>query len=248
MAPVASRRTTSDQGTSSLLNFAEWEAVRLSLLVAAVAVFASLPFAVTVGWILAKRNFRGKFVVETVINLPLVLPPVVTGYLLLVIFGRQGLLGSFLENVFGLRFVFNWKGAALASAIVAFPLLVRPIRLAFSAIDNRLIQAARTLGAGPFDAFCSIMLPLARPGILSGSILAFARSMGEFGATIMIAGNIPGQTRTVPLLIYSLLDAPNGVEQSLRLVWASVTIAAAALLVGEFLERRGRLRLQGATT
>ncbi len=230
-----------------MLNFAEWQAVRLSLLVAAVAVFASLPFAVTVGWLLAKRTFPGKFLLETVINLPLVLPPVVTGYLLLVIFGRQGVLGSFLENVFGVRFVFNWKGAALASAIVAFPLLVRPIRLAFSAIDDRLVQAARTLGAGPFDAFWSIMMPLARPGILSGSILAFARSMGEFGATIMIAGNIPGQTRTVPLLIYSLLDAPNGVEQSLRLVSASVAIAAAALLVGEILERRGRLRLQGAT-
>src|SRR5262249_8804032 len=156
-----------------------------------------------------------------------------TGYLLLVVFGRQGWLGGFLERTLGLRFVFDWKGAALASAVVAFPLLVRPIRLAFSAIDDRLVQAARTLGAGPLDAFWSIMLPLARPGILSGSLLAFARSMGEFGATIMIAGSIPGVTRTVPLLIYSKLDAPGGMEQSVRLVVASIVIAAAALLAGE---------------
>jgi molybdate transport system permease protein len=157
------------------------------------------------------------------------------------------LLGGFLERTFGLRFVFDWKGAALASAVVAFPLLVRPIRLAFSAIDDRLVQAARTLGAGPFDAFCSIMLPLARPGILSGSLLGFARSMGEFGATIMIAGSIPGETRTMSLLIYSELDTPGGMEQSVRLVAASVIIAAAALLAGELLERYGRRRLQGAT-
>lgn len=229
-----------------MLTIAEWQAVRLTLLVASVAVVVSLPPAVALGWLLAKRNFPGKFLVETVINLPLVLPPVVTGYLLLVAFGRQSFLGSLLENTFGLRFIFDWKGAALASAVVAFPLLVRPIRLAFSAIDDRLVQAARTLGAGPLDAFWSIMLPLARPGILSGSILAFARSMGEFGATIMIAGNIPGLTRTVPLLIYSQLDAPGGMQESVRLVVASIVIAAAALLVGELLDRYGRQRLQGA--
>jgi molybdate transport system permease protein len=230
-----------------LLTVAEWQAVRLTLLVALVAVIVSLPPAVAVAWLLAKRNFPGKFLLETIVNLPLVLPPVVTGYLLLVIFGRQGLLGGFLERTFGLRFVFDWKGAALASAVVAFPLLVRPIRVAFSAIDDRLVQAARTLGAGPFDAFCSIMLPLARPGILSGSLLGFARSMGEFGATIMIAGSIPGETRTMSLLIYSQLDAPRGMEQSVRLVAASVIIAATALLAGELLERYGRRRLQGAT-
>ena len=230
-----------------MLNIAEWQAVRLTILVASVAVLTSLPIAVGIGWLLAKRNFPGKFLLETVINLPLVLPPVVTGYLLLVTFGRQGLMGSFLETAFGLRFVFDWKGASLASAVVAFPLLVRPIRLAFAAIDQRLVQAARTLGAGPFDAFWTIMLPLARPGILSGCVLAFARSMGEFGATIMIAGNIPGQTRTVPLMIYSLLDAPGGMEQSVRLVWASIIIAAAALFAGELLDRYGRRRLRGAS-
>jgi molybdate transport system permease protein len=229
-----------------LLTIAEWQAVRLTLLVASMAVIVSLPLAIAVAWLLAKRNFPGKFLVETIVNLPLVLPPVVTGYLLLITFGRQGLIGRFLERI-GLRIVFDWKGAALAAAVVAFPLFVRPIRLAFSAIDNRLLQAARTLGAGPFDAFWSIMLPLARPGILSGALLAFARSMGEFGATIMIAGSIPGETRTMSLLIYSQIDAPGGMEQSMRLVAASVIIAAAALLAGEVLERYGRRRLQGAT-
>jgi molybdate transport system permease protein len=231
-----------------LLSLAEWQAVRLTLLVAAVAVISSLPLAIFTGWVLAKRNFPGKLLLETLINLPLVLPPVVTGYLLLVLFGRRGVLGSFLENAFGLRFVFDWKGAALASAVVAFPLLVRPIRLSFSAIDQRLVQAARTLGAGSFDAFRTISLPLARPGILSGSILAFARSMGEFGATIMIAGNIPGETRTVPLYIYSMLDAPGGMQQSVGLVIASVAIAAAALFVGELLNRYGQQRLRGSAT
>jgi molybdate transport system permease protein len=235
------------KGFAVLLTGAEWQAVRLTLLVASVAVVVSLPLAVAVGWLLAKRNFPGKFLLETIVNLPLVLPPVVTGYLLLVMFGRQGWLGAFLERTIGLRFVFDWKGAALASAVVAFPLLVRPIRLAFSAIDDRLVQAARTLGASPFDAFWSIMLPLARPGILSGSLLGLARSMGEFGATIMIAGNIPGQTQTAPLLIYSQLEAPGGMEQSVRLVVASIIIAAAALFAGELLDRYGRRRLQGAT-
>jgi len=229
-----------------LLTVAEWQAVRLTLLVATVAVIVSLPPAVAVAWLLAKRNFPGKFLLETIVNLPLVLPPVVTGYLLLVTFGREGFIGRLLEQL-GVRVVFNWKGAALASAVVAFPLFVRPIRLAFSAIDDRLVQAARTLGAGPLDAFWSIMLPLARPGILGGALLAFARSMGEFGATIMIAGSIPGETRTMSLLIYSQIDAPGGMEQSIRLVVASVIIAAVALLAGEILERYGRRRLQGAT-
>jgi molybdate transport system permease protein len=221
----------------------EWQAVRLTLLVASVAVIASLPSAIFIAWVLAKRNFYGKFLLETVVNLPLVLPPVVTGYLLLIAFGRRSWFGSFLENDLGLRFIFDWKGAALASAVVAFPLMVRPIRLAFSAIDERLVHAARTLGASPFDAFRSIMLPLARPGMLSGSILGFARSMGEFGATIMIAGSIPGETRTVPLLIYSQLESPGGMEQSVRLVIASIVIAATALLIGELLDRYGRQRL-----
>lgn len=228
-----------------MLTAAEWEAVRLTLCVALVAVAGSLPVAVAVGWLLAKRDFPGKFLLETLINLPLVLPPVVTGYLLLVAFGRHGWIGYWLEQGLGVRLVFDWKGAALASAVVGFPLFVRPIRQAFAAVDSRLIQAARTLGAGPWDAFWSVTLPLARPGILSGGVLAFARSMGEFGATIMIAGSIPGTTRTVPLLIYSLLDSPGGDAQAWRLVLASVIISAAALFAGELFDRYGRRRLQG---
>jgi molybdate transport system permease protein len=226
-----------------LLTPAEWEAIRLTLLVATAAVAGSMPVGIALGWLLARRSFPGKFLLETAINLPLVVPPVVTGYLLLILLGRNGVVGEFLESVFGLRFIFDWKGAALASAIVGFPLLVRPIRMAFAAVDEKLIHASRTLGAGRWDAFWSISLPLARSGILSGGILAFARSMGEFGATIMIAGNIPGQTRTVPLLIYTQLDAPDGLRAAFRLVVASVVISAAALLISELLERRGRRRL-----
>jgi molybdate transport system permease protein len=225
---------------------AEWQAVRLTLIVAFSAVAVSLPPAMLCAWWLAKREFPGKFLVEVLVNLPLVMPPVVTGYLLLITFGRQGLFGEVLESL-GCRLVFDWKGAVLASAVVGFPLLVRPMRLAFSAVDDRLIQAARTLGAGPWDAFWSITLPLSRPGILSGCILAFARSMGEFGATIMIAGSIPGETRTLPLMIYSLIEAPGGFEQSWKLVILAIAIAAGALLAGELLEQRGRKRLQGAT-
>ncbi|MDX1945895.1 MAG: molybdate ABC transporter permease subunit [Pirellulaceae bacterium] len=229
-----------------MLSADEWQAVRLTLLVALAAVAASLPAAIALGWLLAKREFPGKFLVETAVHLPLVLPPVVTGYLLLVVFGRQGPIGAWLESWFGLRFVFDWKGAALASAVVGFPLLVRPIRQAFAAVDDRLVQAARTLGAGPLDAFGTILLPLARPGIVSGCVLAFARSMGEFGATIMIAGNIPGFTRTIPLMIYTLLDSPAGTARAQGLVIISVVIAALALLAGELLERYGRAKLRGA--
>ncbi len=231
-----------------MLTIAEWQAIRLTLLVATVAVLVSAPLAVPLAWLLAKRNFPGKFLVETLVNLPLVLPPVVSGYLLLAMFGRNGWPGSFLEQTLGIRFVFDWKGAALASAVVSFPLLVRPIRLAFSAIDDRLVHAARTLGATSHDAFWSIMVPLARPGILSGCVLAFARSMGEFGATIMLAGSIPGETRTVPLLIYSQLETPGGMARSIPLVLASVVIAAMALLIGELLDRFGRQRLHGIRT
>jgi molybdate transport system permease protein len=231
-----------------VLSPAEWQAVRLTLLVAGVAVASSLPIGIAIAWVLARCTFPGKIFIETVVNLPLVLPPVVTGYLLLVTFGRQGLVGGVLEQSFGIRFVFDWKGAALASAVVGFPLLVRPIRQAFAAVDYRLIQAARTLGAGRWDAFWTITLPLARPGILSGCVLAFARSMGEFGATIMIAGNIPGQTRTMPLFIYSLLDAPGGMQASYRLVIASVVIATIALLTGELLDRSGQKQLDGRGT
>jgi molybdate transport system permease protein len=206
-------------------------------------VAASLPFGVALGWLLARRDFAGKLAVETLVNLPLVLPPVVTGYVLLVAFGRHGWLGRYLVRWFDVRLVFDWKGAALASAVVAFPLMVRAIRLTFAAVDPRLEQASRTLGVGPVGTFFRVTLPLARGGVVAGCVLAFARSMGEFGATIMIAGNIPGQTRTVPLFIYSLLESPGGAEQAWRVIVLSVLLSAAALLVGEYLDRRGRARL-----
>jgi len=221
-----------------LLSTDEWQAVWLSLRVATVAVAGSLPFGVALGWWLARRRFRGKALVETVLNLPLVLPPVVTGYLLLITFGTRGWIGQHLDEWFGIRIVFDWKGAALASAVVAFPLMVRAIRVAFTTVDHRLEGAARTLGAGPLDTFFSVSLPLARHGIIAGGVLAFARSMGEFGATIMIAGSIPGQTRTIPLFIYNLLESPGGAAAAQRIVIVSVILAAAALVVSEYLERR----------
>jgi molybdate transport system permease protein len=221
----------------------EFQAVRLTCLVALAAVACSLPLGIAVAWVLARYEFYGKTLLETVVNLPLVLPPVVTGYLLLVLFGQQGVLGKWLEEALGIRFIFDWKGAVLASGVMAFPLLVRPMRLGFAGIDRRLEMAARTLGAKPLDVFCTISLPLAGRGIVAGGVLAFARAMGEFGATVMIAGSIPGQTRTVPLYIYGLLETPGGLERAPTLVAWCVLIAAAALFAGELLERRGR-RLQ----
>jgi molybdate transport system permease protein len=226
-----------------LLSPAEWAAVRLSVLVALTATVGSLPFGVILGHLLARRQFPGKSLVETALSLPLVLPPVVTGYLLLVAFGSRGRLGQFLESSVGVRLVFTWQGAALASAVMAFPLMVRAMRVAFAGVDVRLEQAARTLGAGPIETFFRITLPLARRGVVAGTVLAFARSMGEFGATVMIAGNIPGQTQTIPLYIYSLLNTPGGMENSVPLVVASILIAATALVVSEWMERgsaRGR--------
>lgn len=222
---------------------AEWQAVRLSLVVSTVAVLASLPFGVALGWLLARGRFRGKAALETVVNLPLVMPPVVTGYLLLVTFGTQGWIGGWLERVFGIRVVFTLWGAALASAVVAFPLLVRTIRVAFTAVDPRLEQLARTLGARRLDTFFSISLPLAIQGVIAGGVLAFARSMGEFGATIMVAGNIPGSTRTIPLQVFTLLESPQGLSQATRIVFVSVAISAAALVVSEVLVRRAERRL-----
>lgn len=224
------------------LSPAELSAVRLSVQVALTAVATSLPFGVALGWALARRDFRGKAIVETVLNLPLVLPPVVTGYLLLVAFGTKSPLGRFLHDVFGVTFVFSWLGAALAAAVMAFPLMVRAMRVAFAGVDARLEEAARTLGAGPLDTFFTVTLPLARHGVIAGAVLAFARSMGEFGATIMIAGNIPDETRTIPVFIYDLLNEPGGAEASTRLIAVAVAIASVALVVGELLERRGRAR------
>jgi len=222
---------------------AELDAIWLSLLVATVAVVASLPLGIGLGWLLARRHFRGKSLLETLLHLPLVLPPVVTGYLLLVLFGRHGWLGEPLERWLGIRLVFDWKGAALAAAMAAFPLMVRSIRLAFSGVDPRLVQAARTLGASRWNAFRTVTLPLASHGIVAGAVLAFARSLGECGATIMIAGNIPGVTQTIPLLVYTQLETPGGLKHARGIVVVSIVLAAGALAVGEYLERRGRARL-----
>jgi molybdate transport system permease protein len=197
-----------------------------------------LPFAIPLAYGLARRSFRGKWLVEMLTDLPLVLPPVVTGYLLLVLCGPRGPIGRFFNQWLGFPLAFTWRGAALASAVVSFPLMVRAIRLAFQAVDPRLELAARSLGASRWDCFFSVSLPLARRGIIAGSLLAFARSLGEFGATIMIAANIEGQTRTIPLAIYSLANRPGGIEHSWRLVLLSVLLACAALLLGDWFERR----------
>jgi len=220
------------------LTVAEWQAVRLSLQVALTAVVVSLPFGVALGWLLARRPFRGQSLVETLLNLPLVMPPVVTGYVLLLTFGRRGWIGRYLDEWFGLQIAFTWKGVALASAVMAFPLMVQAIRVAFSSADARLAQAARTLGAGRLDAFFTVTLPLARHGIVAGCVLAFARSLGEFGATLMISGSIPGRTRTIPLEIYNLLESPDGAAGAQRLVILSILIAAAALYASRLFERR----------
>jgi molybdate transport system permease protein len=198
----------------------------------------SLPFGVGLAYLLARGRFWGRRLLELLVDLPLVLPPVVTGYLLLVALGPRGPIGALLERWFGARLVFNWEAAALASAVVSFPLLVRAARIAFEEIDPRLSAAARSLGAGRFDAFVSVSLPLAWRGIVAGMLLAFAPSLGEFGATIMVAGNIEGQTRTIPLALYSLVNRPGGVEQSWRLVVVSILLAAAALVVSALIERR----------
>jgi molybdate transport system permease protein len=224
--------------TTAAMTSDQWSAIFLSLQVAIVAVVVSLPLGIALGWLLARKRFPGKAVVETLVNLPLVLPPVVTGYLLLVTFGRNGVAGNWLEDWFGFRLVFNWKGAALAAAVVSFPLMVRAIRVAFAGVDRRLESAARVLGAGRLDAFLTVSLPLAMHGIIAGTLLAFARSLGEFGATIMIAGNIPGETRTIPLHIYHELETPGGMQASVSIVVFSILISALALAGGEWLERR----------
>ncbi len=218
----------------------EWNALRLSLLVASVAVLASLPVAIPLAYRLARSRSRGMWIVETLVNLPLVLPPVVTGYLLLVAFGRSSPLGGFIERVLGFSIAFTWIGAAIAAAVVGFPLMVRAIRLAFEAVDPRLELAARSLGANRLGSFLTVSLPLAKRGVIAGAVLAFARGVGEFGATIMIAGNIPGKTQTLPLAVYSLTEQPDGFAESWRLVALSVAIAAAAIVVSRWVERRQR--------
>jgi molybdate transport system permease protein len=223
----------------------EFEAIVLSLRVATTAVIASLPFGILVAWLLARRRFPGKALLNGLVHLPLILPPVVVGYLLLVTLGRNGPLGSWLFEIFGITIAFTWKGAAVASAVMAFPLMVRAIRFSMEAIDPRIEQAAWTLGASPPWVFATITLPLALPGILTGIILAFARSLGEFGATITFVSNIPGQTRTLPLALFSLVNTPGGEQGALRLVIISIVLAMLALVASEMLARRISARLRG---
>jgi molybdate transport system permease protein len=218
----------------------ESEALSLSLRVAVWSVLASLPLGLATAWLLARREFYGKTLLNGLVHLPLVVPPVVVGYLLLLLFGRRGPLGAWLYDAFGLTVAFTWKGAALAAAVMAFPLMVRAMRLSLEAVDRRLEAAARTLGARRFEVFMTVTLPLMSPGILAGAILAFARSLGEFGATITFVSNIPGETRTLPLALYSLTQTPDGETGALRLTAIAVVLAFASLAASEFLARRIR--------
>ena len=220
----------------------EWDAVRLSLKVATVAMLASLPFGIGVAWLLARRNFWGKSLLNGLVHLPLVLPPVVTGYLLLLGFGTRGPIGAFLAQ-YGIVFSFRWTGAALACAVMGFPLMVRAIRLSIEAVDTRLEAAASTLGANAAWVFLTVTLPLMVPGIIAGMILCFAKAMGEFGATITFVSNIPGETQTLPSAIYSFTQVPGGDPEALRLTAISVAISLAALMASELLARRAGQRI-----
>jgi len=222
----------------------EIEALLLSLRISLWSVFASLPLGVLTAWFLARRNFPGKNLLNGLIHLPLVLPPVVVGYMLLVILGRSGPLGGWLHDVFGITIAFTWKGAAIAAAVMAFPLMVRAIRLSIEGVDRNLEAAARTLGASPLRVFATITLPLIAPGILTGVILAFARSLGEFGATITFVSNIPGETRTLPLAVFSMVQSPGGEEAAFRLVVISVVLAMAALMGSELFARHLARKLE----
>ena len=224
------------------LSAEEWDAVRLSIKVASVAMLASLPFGIAIAWLLARRDFWGKSLLNGLVHLPLVLPPVVTGYLLLLSFGTRGPIGSFLAE-FGIVFSFRWTGAALASAVMGFPLMVRAIRLSIEAVDTKLEAAAATLGANRIFVFLTVTLPLIVPGIIAGMILCFAKAMGEFGATITFVSNIPGQTQTLPSAIYSFTQVPGGDPEALRLTAISVLISLGALMASEFLARRAGQRI-----
>lgn len=212
---------------------AEWEALVLSLRVAGVAVSFSLPFAIATAWVLARTRFPGRLLLDGIVHLPLVLPPVVMGYLLLIGFGGRAPLGSLLNDLFGWRFVFSWTGAALAAAIISFPFQVRAIRLALEAIDPGLEQAAATLGAGPWDRLATVTLPLALPGIIAGAVTAFAACLGEFGAIITFVSNVPGETRTLPLAIYSAIQTPGGEAVAARLALLSIGLALIGLIGAE---------------
>lgn len=223
----------------------EWQAVALSLKVAFWATLASLPFGLGVALLLARGQFAGRQVLNGLVHLPLILPPVVTGYLLLLTFGRRGPVGEILDTWFGIVLAFRWTGAALAAAIMAFPLMVRAMRLAIEAVDPKLEAAAATLGASRLRVFLTVTLPLIAPGVIAGAVLAFAKAMGEFGATITFVSNIPGETQTVPSAIYAFLQIPGGESAAMRLVLVSVGIAMAALALSEWLARRVARRIAG---
>ena len=227
---------------TALPTAAEWAIIALSLKVSLVAVVLTLPLAYALAWLLARRRFAGRILLDAAVHLPLVLPPVVTGWVLLLLFGRTGVLGHWLEQTTGLVFVFRWTGAALAAAVMALPLMVRAMRLSIEAVDRRLVGAARTLGATPWRAFASITLPLSLPGVMAGAMLGFARSLGEFGATITFASNIPGETRTLPLAIYTKLQVPGADLAVARLAVISVLLSVAALIASELLVRRSHGR------
>jgi molybdate transport system permease protein len=232
---------------NDLLNLSpeEWTAVRLSIRVATVAMLASLPVGIAVAYVLARAHFPGKSIVNGIVLLPLIMPPVVTGYLLLLSFGRRGPIGAFLDEHFGIVFSFRWTGAALACAVMAFPLLVRAIRLSIESVDRRLEDAAGTLGANPLWVFLFVTLPLILPGIIAGMILCFAKAMGEFGATITFVSNIPGETQTLPSAIYTLTQIPGGETGALRLTLVSIVISMGALVISELMARRVDERISG---
>jgi len=226
-----------------ILSAEEVDVVLLSLKVAFWSMVLTLPVAIALAWLLSRREFWGKSLLDAAVHLPLVLPPVVVGYALLLLFGRNGPLGRLLDGLFGVSIAFAWEGAAVAAAVMGLPLAVRTIRLSFDAIDRRLEHAARTLGATRWDTFLSITLPLALPGILAGLVLSFARGLGEFGATITFVSNIPGETRTLPLAEYTYLQQPGSEEPALRLAVLSVILAFAALLAAEHVNRALARRL-----
>jgi molybdate transport system permease protein len=227
------------------LQSGEWQALLLTLKVAAAALLVALPLAVLVAYLLARYRFAGHGLVNALVHLPLVLPPVVTGYVLLLAFGRKGAIGAFMENTFGIVFAFNWTGAALAAGVMAFPLMVRPVRISFEAVDPKLEEAAKSLGARRLVVFLTVTLPLALPGILGGAILGFAKAMGEFGATITFVSNIPGETRTLALALYTATQTPSGDLAAFRLTMIAVVVAFAALIASEVLARRLKARMEG---
>ncbi|HEY1544936.1 MAG TPA: molybdate ABC transporter permease subunit [Xanthobacteraceae bacterium] len=223
----------------------EWTAIELSLRIAVVATIAALPFGLAIAWVLARKDFWGKAIVDGIVHLPLVLPPVVTGYLLLIWFGRKGPIGAFLDHAFGIVLSFRWTGAALSCGVMGFPLMVRAMRLSMEAIDRRLEDAAATLGASGPWVFATVTLPLALPGVIAGMVLCFAKALGEFGATITFVSNIPGETQTISAAIYTYTNVPGGDAAAGRLVLIAIVISLAALIASEWFARRAGLRFHG---